>query len=77
MYACIACSLLSIVLVGVLTIDFYYQNRKADTEGKLLESHDVSRAAQTQYLVMLGFANLPVGRERSTFIPLYLLRVET
>ena len=46
MYACIACSLLSIVLVGVVTIDFYYQNRKADTEGKLLESHDVSRATQ-------------------------------
>lgn len=45
MYACIACCLLSMILVGVLSIDFYFQNRRADRDGKLLENTEVGRMA--------------------------------
>ncbi|KAF6835053.1 phthalate transporter [Colletotrichum plurivorum] len=42
MYACIACSLLTVVLVGVLTLDFRRQNRLAERGEKELEASDVS-----------------------------------
>ncbi|ROT34495.1 MFS general substrate transporter [Sodiomyces alkalinus F11] len=40
MYACIAASLLTVVLVGLLSVDFYFQNRKADRGEKELEGAD-------------------------------------
>lgn len=42
MYACIACALLNIILVGVCDLAFWRENKKADQEGKILEAHDVS-----------------------------------
>jgi sugar phosphate permease len=42
MYAAIACSLLTIILVCVLTVDHYFQNKKADRGEKVLEPHAVS-----------------------------------
>ena len=42
MYACIACALLNIILVGVCDLAFWKENKKADQEGKILEAHDVS-----------------------------------
>ncbi|KAL1845948.1 hypothetical protein VTK73DRAFT_387 [Phialemonium thermophilum] len=49
LYACIACSLLSIVLVCALSIDFYFQNRLADREGKILESSDEDNHVAFRY----------------------------
>jgi sugar phosphate permease len=43
LYACIACCLLTLLLVSGLSIDFYYQNRKADRGEKQLEARDVSK----------------------------------
>ncbi|KAK2043868.1 major facilitator superfamily transporter [Colletotrichum somersetense] len=40
MYACIACSLLTIVLVCLLTVDSYFKNKKADRGEKELEADD-------------------------------------
>ncbi|OHW97753.1 major facilitator superfamily transporter [Colletotrichum incanum] len=40
MYACIACSLLTVVLVGLLTFDAYVKNKKADRGEKELEADD-------------------------------------
>ncbi|ODA79052.1 hypothetical protein RJ55_04643 [Drechmeria coniospora] len=39
MYACIACSILTIMLVLLCDLDFYCQNKQAE-KGKLLESHE-------------------------------------
>jgi len=41
MWACIATSLLTILIVGVLSLDFARQNRKADRGEKELETSDV------------------------------------
>lgn len=44
MYTCIACSLLSVILILLCDWDFYRQNKLADQGKKSLESHDdVSR----------------------------------
>jgi sugar phosphate permease len=40
--ACLSCSGLTIILVGLLTINSYYQNQKADRGEKELEMNDVS-----------------------------------
>jgi len=40
MCACIATSLLTIILVSILSVDFWYQNRKADRGEKELETSD-------------------------------------
>ncbi|KAI8221614.1 putative transporter [Colletotrichum sp. SAR 10_86] len=40
MYACIACSLLTMILVGLLSLDFKRQNSKADRGEKELEASD-------------------------------------
>lgn len=40
MYACIACTLLNIILVGILTVYFKIENRRADRGEKELESND-------------------------------------
>ncbi|KAI1659477.1 MFS general substrate transporter [Daldinia decipiens] len=40
LYACIACCLLSIVIVGLLDISYYLDNKKADRGEKYLESTD-------------------------------------
>ncbi|KFH44049.1 putative transporter -like protein [Hapsidospora chrysogenum ATCC 11550] len=49
MYACIACALLNIVLVGVCDLAFYRLNKKADTEGKILEAHAEDASADFRY----------------------------
>lgn len=41
-WACIACCLLTVILVTILDLDFRRQNAKADRGEKLLEAHDVS-----------------------------------
>lgn len=41
MWACIACALLSVLLVILCDLSFWRQNRKADEEGKTLEAHEV------------------------------------
>lgn len=43
MYACIACSLLIVVLVLLLSMDFYRRNRLADQGKQQLESDEVKR----------------------------------
>ncbi|KAK1974495.1 major facilitator superfamily transporter [Colletotrichum cereale] len=40
MYACIACSLLTVVLVGLLTVDAYLKNKKADRGEMEIEADD-------------------------------------
>ncbi|KAK1529949.1 major facilitator superfamily transporter [Colletotrichum paranaense] len=40
MYACIACSLLTCILVSLLTVDAYFKNKKADRGEKELEADD-------------------------------------
>ncbi|WYZ46813.1 hypothetical protein EsH8_IX_001038 [Colletotrichum jinshuiense] len=40
MYACIACSLLTVILVGLLTLDAHSKNKKADRGEKELEADD-------------------------------------
>lgn len=42
LYACLACCLLSILLVGLLSLDFRRENRQADRGEKELEASDVS-----------------------------------
>ncbi len=42
LWACIAVSLLNIVIVGVCTISYYIDNKKADRGEKELEAEDVS-----------------------------------
>lgn len=42
LYACIACALLNIVIVCILTVVFKMENKKADNGTKTLEYHDVS-----------------------------------
>lgn len=44
MYACIACSLLNMVLVLLCDLDFYRQNRLADQGKTMLESAEVGRS---------------------------------
>lgn len=56
MYTCIACSLLSIILVIVCDLDFRRLNRLADQGQKTLESHDVSVCTNGDNGV--SFANL-------------------
>lgn len=41
LYTCIAVCLLSLILVGALSITFYFENTKADRGEKELESSDV------------------------------------
>lgn len=41
LYACIACSLLSIILVVLVDFYFFVENRRADRGEKELESHEV------------------------------------
>ncbi|KAG8405161.1 hypothetical protein J3458_021841 [Metarhizium acridum] len=45
MYACIACTLLSIILVCVCDLEFFRQNKKADRGEKVLESEDNETSA--------------------------------
>lgn len=45
-YACIAVSLLSLLLVGALSLDFYAQNRKADRGEKELETNEVRNSGR-------------------------------
>lgn len=40
LYACIACTLLNMILVGILTVYFKIENRRADRGEKELESND-------------------------------------
>ncbi|KAK3317857.1 general substrate transporter [Cercophora scortea] len=40
LYACIACTLLNFVIVGGLSISFYFHNRAADRGEKELETHE-------------------------------------
>ncbi|TIC90303.1 putative transporter C11D3.18C [Colletotrichum higginsianum] len=40
MYACIACSLLTVILVSLLTLDAYFKNKKADRGETELEADD-------------------------------------
>ena len=44
MWACTACTLLTIILVVILDVHFRRENAKADRGEKLLEAHDVSLA---------------------------------
>lgn len=44
MYACIACALLTMVLVACCDLEFIRQNKKADRGEVLLEAHDVSKS---------------------------------
>ncbi|KAH7141368.1 major facilitator superfamily domain-containing protein [Dactylonectria estremocensis] len=49
MYTCIACALLSIILVSLLDLDFKRQNGKADRGEKILESHSDDASADFRY----------------------------
>ncbi|KAL7799930.1 major facilitator superfamily domain-containing protein [Trichoderma ceciliae] len=49
MYACIACCLLSIVLVVLCDLDFLRQNKKADSQGITLEAHDEDASSDFRY----------------------------
>ncbi|KAH6889724.1 major facilitator superfamily domain-containing protein [Thelonectria olida] len=49
MYTCIACSLLSIILVIFLDLDFKRNNRKADRGEKVLEAHDENATSDFRY----------------------------
>ena len=40
LYACIACTLLNFLLIGILTVYFKIENRRADRGEKELESND-------------------------------------
>ena len=42
LYACIACSLLTLVIVAVTTLVFYHQNQRAERGEIELEDSDVS-----------------------------------
>lgn len=42
MYACIVASVLTVILVGLLSVDFYFKNRKADRGETELEVTEVS-----------------------------------
>lgn len=42
LYACIACCLLTIILVCIVDTFFYIANKKADRGEKELEAHEVS-----------------------------------
>lgn len=47
LWACIACSLASILIVLILSFYFYLMNRKADREGIVLEDEPDSEASLT------------------------------
>ncbi|KAI0850320.1 MFS general substrate transporter [Daldinia vernicosa] len=49
LYACIACCLLSIVIVGLLDISYYFDNKKADRGEKHLETTDEGSQAEFRY----------------------------
>ncbi|RFU80817.1 phthalate transporter [Trichoderma arundinaceum] len=49
MYACIACALLNIVLVVVCDLNFWRQNKKADSQGIALEAHDEDASSDFRY----------------------------
>ncbi|KAM4064508.1 major facilitator superfamily protein [Hirsutella rhossiliensis] len=49
MYACIACSLLNVVLVLLLNLEFYRQNRLADQGKKTLESDEDDGSKDFRY----------------------------
>ncbi|KAH7363352.1 high-affinity nicotinic acid transporter [Plectosphaerella cucumerina] len=51
MYTCIACSLLTLILVGLLTLDFKLQNGKADRGEKELEINDEDCGSGFRYTI--------------------------
>ena len=71
LYACIACCLLTMILVCLLSIDTYFQNRKADRGEVKLEDHDVSCSHSEQIPYRL-YADLLSGNH-SGRLPVYLL----
>ncbi|KAM0257938.1 hypothetical protein ACHAQJ_004096 [Trichoderma viride] len=48
-YACIACSLLNIILVVLCDLDIFRQNNKADGQGIVLEAHDEDASSDFRY----------------------------
>jgi len=61
LYACLACSILNVVLVGVLDIAFYFQNKKADRGEISIEAHEVRHAVQNA-----GISDFPVHQANHT-----------
>ncbi|KAI1172175.1 major facilitator superfamily domain-containing protein [Nemania sp. FL0916] len=49
LWACIAVSLMNIIIVGVCTISFYFDNKKADRGEKQLEAEDVEHDPGFRY----------------------------
>lgn len=49
MYTCIACAMLNIILVSICSLTFYFENKKADSGEKALESHEDGGAADFRY----------------------------
>ncbi|KAI8956620.1 MFS general substrate transporter [Daldinia sp. FL1419] len=49
LYACIACCLLTIVVVGLLDLSFYFDNKKADRGEKHLEATDEDSQSDFRY----------------------------
>lgn len=73
MWACIACALLSIVLVAACDLEFWRQNKKADKEGKILEEHEVS-VVPPRYFTEI---NLAITGRRNVRFPVYILGILT
>jgi sugar phosphate permease len=74
LYACLACSVLTVILTGLLTLNSYIQNRKADRGEKELEMNDVS--GFPSYCINGGendIADLLFLGGFSTWIPIHLL----
>lgn len=55
MYTCITCAFLNIILVGLCTLSFWRQNKKADEQGIVLEAHDVSAATFIIFTLLSSF----------------------
>jgi len=58
-YACLTAALLNIVIVGILTVLFIFENKKADKGEKELEVSDVSAGAMFYFLVPCVVSFLP------------------
>lgn len=63
MYACIACSLLTCILVSLLTVDAYFKNKKADRGEKELEADDVSAFHETLESGAIANPNVQEGAQ--------------